>query len=147
MKVKKTSITVLASLMFIFFIQTQSFSQGTDSNERWLAPESAKEISNPVESNKSSIKKGAAIFKTRCTVCHGNEGHGDGPDGKDVNTGTAPYKYPIGTVVVKESYKNQKAFDAKKTPELTIMVKLKAGESPETGDWGFVKRKSMLVIT
>jgi len=58
--------------------------------------------------------------------------------GKDVNTGTAPYKYPEGTVVVKESYKNQKAFDAKKTPELTIMVKLKAGGSPETGDWGFV---------
>ena len=58
--------------------------------------------------------------------------------GKEVNTGSVPYKYPERTVVVKESYKNQKAFDAKKTPELTIMVKLKAGVSPETGDWGFV---------
>ncbi len=88
---KKTSITILTSLVFIFFIQTQSFSQGTDSNERWLAPESAKEISNPVESNKSSIKKGAAIFKTRCTVCHGNGGHGDGPGGKALNPKPADF--------------------------------------------------------
>lgn len=85
MKVKKILTTVLASFVFIFIIQPQSFSQGTDSTERWLAPESAKEISNPVESNKSSIKKGAAIFKTRCTVCHGNEGKGDGPGGKALN--------------------------------------------------------------
>ena len=91
MKVKKISFTVLTSLVFIFFIQTQSFSQGTDSNERWLAPESAKEISNPIESNKSSIKKGAAIFKTRCTVCHGNEGHGDGPGGKALNPKPADF--------------------------------------------------------
>ena len=91
MKVKKASITILASLIFIFFIQTQLFSQGTDSNERWLAPESAKEISNPVESNKSSIKTGAAIFKTRCAVCHGNEGHGDGPGGKALNPKPADF--------------------------------------------------------
>ncbi|NOX47942.1 MAG: cytochrome c [Chlorobi bacterium] len=91
MKLKKTSISVLTSLMFILLTQTQSFSQETSSSERWLAPESAKGISNPVESNKSSIKKGAAIFKTRCTVCHGNEGKGDGPGGKSLNPKPADF--------------------------------------------------------
>ncbi len=85
MNVKKILKASLTSFVLIIFFQTQSFSQETTKNERWLAPESSKEISNPVESNKSSIKKGAAIFKTRCTVCHGNEGHGDGPGGKALN--------------------------------------------------------------
>ena len=91
MNVKKIQITSLASFVLIIFFQTQSFSQETTKNERWLAPESSKEISNPVESNKSSIKKGAAIFKTRCTVCHGNEGHGDGPGGKALNPKPADF--------------------------------------------------------
>lgn len=46
--------------------------------------------------------------------------------------------YPAGTVVVKEAFKNKAAMDAKKKPQVTVMVKLEAGKSPETGDWGFV---------
>ena len=91
MKVKKITTTVLTSFVFLLFLQTQSFSQETSKNERWLAPESAKEISNPVENNKSSKKKGAAIFKTRCTVCHGDEGRGDGPGGKALNPKPADF--------------------------------------------------------
>ena len=91
MNVKKILKASLTSFVLIIFFQTQSFSQETTKNERWLAPESSKEISNPVESNKSSIKKGAAIFKTRCTVCHGNQGHGDGPGGKALNPKPADF--------------------------------------------------------
>ncbi len=47
-------------------------------------------------------------------------------------------KYPAGTVVVKEAYKNKEAWKAKKKPQLTIMVKLESGKSKETGDWGYV---------
>ena len=49
--------------------------------DRWLAPSSAKSLKNPY-SGKSSISQGKSIYKTRCTVCHGEKGKGDGPAGK-----------------------------------------------------------------
>jgi len=57
--------------------------------------------------------------------------------GEEVSKGHAPYKYPAGTVVVKEEYKNESAWKANKKPSLKVMLKLKKGESPQTGDWGF----------
>lgn len=47
-------------------------------------------------------------------------------------------KYPAGTVIVKESYGSKAKWESKGGPQLTIMVKLKEGESPETSDWGYV---------
>lgn len=67
--------------------------------------------------------------------------------GEPVGTGNGPYVYPAGTVVVKEAYSNMKAWEAKKSPQLTIMVKLKKGESPETGDWGYVMGATGTVST
>jgi len=58
--------------------------------------------------------------------------------GESVNTGPGPYKYPAGTVVVKEAYKNKAAWEARTKPQLTIMVKQAKGVSPETGDWGYI---------
>jgi len=58
--------------------------------------------------------------------------------GAATQAGHAPYKYPEGTIVVKEAYKNKKAYDKGSKFILTVMVKLKQGASPETGDWGFV---------
>lgn len=49
--------------------------------DRWLAPASAKKLKNPY-SGKSSISQGKSIYKTRCIVCHGEKGKGDGPAGK-----------------------------------------------------------------
>ncbi len=52
--------------------------------EKWIAPESSKEINNPVSVKKrsSSAKNGAKLFKKFCIVCHGEQGIGDGPGGK-----------------------------------------------------------------
>ena len=63
-----------------------SFSLNTDrptgpDQDRWLAPASAKNVKNPY-SGKSSINAGKSIYKTRCIVCHGEKGKGDGPAGK-----------------------------------------------------------------
>lgn len=58
--------------------------------------------------------------------------------GAAVQQGHAPYKYPEGTVLVKEAYKSKDALDDGEKFVLTVMIKQKAGSSPETGDWGFV---------
>jgi len=57
--------------------------------------------------------------------------------GKPTNIGEAEFPYPEGTILVKEAYKNQKAYMDQKKPELTIMVKMAAGSSPSTNDWMF----------
>ncbi|MDY8134535.1 cytochrome P460 family protein [Aquimarina sp. 2201CG5-10] len=60
--------------------------------------------------------------------------------GEAVNKGSAPYKYPAGTMIVKEEYKNEAAWKSGKKPSIKLMVKLKEGESPETGDWGYASK-------
>jgi hypothetical protein len=59
--------------------------------------------------------------------------------GEGVNRGTASYPYPAGSILLKESFNNQAALDARRNPDLTIMIKLAAGRSPETGDWEYVR--------
>jgi len=58
--------------------------------------------------------------------------------GKEVNLGSAPYKYPEGTIVVKETYKDKATWEKKGKLVLTVMIKQADGTSPETGDWGYV---------
>lgn len=60
--------------------------------------------------------------------------------GEAVNKGTAPYKYPAGTVIVKEQYKNKSKWEEQKSFKVQVMVKLEPGSSPETGDWGYTSQ-------
>ena len=55
--------------------------------DRWLAPEEAKTIKNPIKivDRFDSAKRGKRIFKTRCMICHGATGIGDGAGGKALN--------------------------------------------------------------
>lgn len=57
--------------------------------------------------------------------------------GKDTHLKSGNNTYPAGTVVVKEQYKNEASWKAGKKPALTVMVKLKKGEAPETNDWQY----------
>lgn len=75
---KKLFLILPLVIIFSAFIAVEN------QTEKWVAPESAKKIKNPVEESKrsSSAKNGKKIFDTRCVVCHGNKGLGDGPGGK-----------------------------------------------------------------
>ena len=42
-------------------------------------PEEAAAVPNPIAADEENIVAGAATFATTCAVCHGAEGHGDGP--------------------------------------------------------------------
>jgi mono/diheme cytochrome c family protein len=48
----------------------------------WKAPEAAKKIVNPTTDKVTSALKGKKLYRSRCAVCHGVKGLGDGPGGK-----------------------------------------------------------------
>lgn len=58
--------------------------------------------------------------------------------GEPVNRGTQGFPYPEGSILLKESFNNAQALADRRNPDLTIMLKLAAGQSPETGDWEYV---------
>ncbi len=49
--------------------------------EIFAAKDAAASIPNPVPATAESIARGAAFYQTNCRVCHGQQGHGDGPVG------------------------------------------------------------------
>lgn len=58
--------------------------------------------------------------------------------GEAVSKGKAPYVYPEGTILVREVYSDKSAWETKKTPALTISMKLAKGSAPESKDWEYV---------
>ncbi len=74
---KKLLILVLSLALFSFVsVNIQA--------DRWLAPKEATAIKNPVKKIDRGVSavRGKKIFKTRCMICHGPKGKGDGPGGK-----------------------------------------------------------------
>lgn len=76
---KKQLLILLLSLTLTAFVSFQA--------DRWTAPPEAKDIKNPVAKidRMVSANKGKRIFKTRCMICHGPEGLGNGAGGKALN--------------------------------------------------------------
>ncbi len=71
-------------LYILGLIVLVSFMSFTLQEDRWKAPEGAKDLKNPISSadKSQSAQRGAKIFKTRCMICHGTSGKGDGIGGK-----------------------------------------------------------------
>lgn len=52
---------------------------GTGEAGDWVAPPVERARANPVTSSEENLKRGRSLFRRHCSVCHGNEGRGDGP--------------------------------------------------------------------
>ncbi len=48
--------------------------------EGWNVPEAAKSAKNPLVSSEETLRVGAAAYREKCMQCHGEKGHGDGPE-------------------------------------------------------------------
>ena len=78
---KKQLLLILLSLSFLGFVAVKN------QENRWKAPSEAKNIKNPISkiNRMVSANKGKRIFKTRCMICHGPKGLGNGAGGKALN--------------------------------------------------------------
>jgi len=71
-------------------------------------------------------------------VHKGREGYRDvfvNAAGRAMLTGTGPYEFPAGTIIVKEQYSNKAAWEAQKGADLTVMLKIKDGAGADTWNW------------
>lgn len=78
MKTLLSFLLVASTAIFMSFTLTSNLNFDQD---KWVAPASSKELKNPF-TGKASINQGKSIYQTRCVVCHGDKGEGDGPAGK-----------------------------------------------------------------
>jgi mono/diheme cytochrome c family protein len=49
-----------------------------EQDQHWTSPESAKQVKNPIKSNRRSINKGEVTFMQSCASCHGVNADGNG---------------------------------------------------------------------
>lgn len=90
---KKAQLITQKKSLWVVMILSMTFGYGfvysstaiQPDPEKWVAPEEAKEITNPTATSKKSVKNGEKIFKQYCVVCHGSGGIGDGPGSKALN--------------------------------------------------------------
>jgi mono/diheme cytochrome c family protein len=52
--------------------------------DSWRAPDRAAAKQNPVAADDKSIAAGRDVYLHQCRSCHGDSGHGDGPDAVDI---------------------------------------------------------------
>ncbi len=71
---KRSILIIIISFSLFGFIAIQ--------DDIWKAPAEAKKLKNPIAKDTESITRGKKIFRSRCAVCHGLKGKGDGPGAK-----------------------------------------------------------------
>ena len=63
----------------------------TAQSDSWTAPSSANSLKNPFKGKSDATLKGKTLYKTYCSVCHGESGAGDGVGATSLNPKPANY--------------------------------------------------------
>jgi mono/diheme cytochrome c family protein len=51
-------------------------------DDPWIAPPEARTLRNPVAAGPDALKRGRSLYSQNCVLCHGESGHGDGPEAR-----------------------------------------------------------------
>ena len=86
---KSTFVTGI--IVAICFFSASFIPQQTE----WKAPESAKNVTNPVPADAASIAAGKIVYTKECLQCHGKKGMGDGPNSATLDKAPAPLNKAI----------------------------------------------------
>jgi len=68
----------------------QSYSDTT----KWIAPESADELANPIEVTEKNLKEGQKLYRKHCRSCHGRLGDGKGSGIANLKTVVTDFTNP-----------------------------------------------------
>ncbi len=104
MKELKTFLLLLSMLLIMSsaFLPTQGLNenfilksvvQEVDTS-KWIAPESANELVNPIEADEDYIMEGEMLYKKHCRSCHGKLGDGTGSGAADISTVPTDFTLP-----------------------------------------------------
>jgi mono/diheme cytochrome c family protein len=78
-------------ILLALFIMSISF---VPPQTKWTAPESAKDLKNPIPSDAASLAAGKTVYLKECLQCHGKKGLGDGPNSSTLDKAPAPLNDP-----------------------------------------------------
>jgi mono/diheme cytochrome c family protein len=88
-------IAFIFSMVFVFsfFVYVAYIHPGVDLGENVVDPKAAgavaafdiNKVAEPWVSSPEMVEYGQKLFKMNCTMCHGNEGKGDGPSAAGIN--------------------------------------------------------------
>jgi mono/diheme cytochrome c family protein len=81
---RKISVAILAGILFLTACGGNEASSSSTNPSATLAPVPAEYagLTNPMGANAAAA--GAEVFRTNCEMCHGAQGHGDGPAGQSL---------------------------------------------------------------
>lgn len=125
----------IASLLFLtIFASSCAYLGGGEADARWADYKSWSKIhSKPITGDHTGFLNGLHKAKKGVRVVYVNN------VGLETATGTAPYKYPLGTVILKEQYSSQAAYDAGKKPGVTVMVKVSENAANPAENWAWAR--------
>jgi mono/diheme cytochrome c family protein len=108
-----------AALAGLTLVAVLSSSAAFAQYEGWTIPASAKTEKSPFAGSADAVKKGKAVFSSRCQRCHGPQGKGNGPEAD-------PKVPPANLTQIK----------ADENPEGVLFYKVWNGHSPRAGSKG-----------
>ena len=91
---KYIAFTKPVFVFVILFVSAMVCTSFIKQQTKWVAPESAKNVKNPVASDAASIAAGKVVYTKECLQCHGKKGLGDGPNSATLDKAPAPLNNP-----------------------------------------------------
>ena len=80
MRIKGAGLIVILSLLASRGVARAPQSQNTPPWVAWAAPESGRQMKNPVDVTKAGLAAAATLYHENCQPCHGDTGKGNGPN-------------------------------------------------------------------